>query len=90
MITAVNKPVMLHLVIDSVNMVAVPYRIKWQGKTYVVKEVGFARSQGKGDHKVHVFQMNVGSCDMRIHVDGNSLHSTLVEISDGLLDIKPK
>lgn len=86
MVTPVNDPISLVLIIDSVAMTAVPWKLKWRGKEYQVKELGMAYSVRDGRKKVHVFQVNVGSLDMRLHVDGDSFHATLVETSDGLAD----
>jgi hypothetical protein len=81
-----NEPVNVVLSIDSARHIVIPQRIKWRGKVYSVKEVGFVHSYRDGRTKIHVFSINVGTIDMRLEINGDSFHSVLKEISDGLAD----
>lgn len=72
--------------IDSVAQRASLLCVRWQGRDYLVRETGMAYTVRDGRKQVHVFCVNVGALDMRIHVDGDTLHATLIEASDGLAD----
>ena len=86
MVTVVNEPVLVHLVIDALAHTVVPQRIKWRGKVYATREIGFVHAYRRGRTKVHVFSLNVGNLDMRLEIDGDSLCAILVAVSDGLAD----
>jgi hypothetical protein len=84
--TIINEPIKVRLDIDSVTQKAHLRCVKWHGRDYLVREVGMLYTNRVGRTFIHVFSVNVGTIDMRIHVDGETLHATLVEISDGLAD----
>ncbi len=74
----------LDLALDGVNHVVVPRWVWWQGKTYRVREVGAVRSKRRGQVKLHVYSVNVGTLDLTIEVDSTSLAPRLIAVSDGL------
>ena len=84
--TIINEPIKVRIDIDSVSNKAHLLCVKWQGRSYLVHEVGIKYTNRVGRTFIHVFSVNVGTLDMRIQVDGETLHATLVEISDGLAD----
>ncbi len=84
--TPINEPVSVQLLLDAEHQLIRPFRLKWRGKVYVVKEVGKYHPGRQGTVKLHYFTVNVGTLDMRIRIDGSSLVATLQYISDGLAD----
>ena len=84
--TTVNTPVKVRLDIDSTKQDISLLNVKWENRTYAVKELGIKYSLRNGRKVIHVFCVNVGTLDMRLHVDGDTLHATLMEVSDGFAD----
>jgi hypothetical protein len=84
--TTVNAPVKVRLDIDSRTQNITLHCIKWEGRTYTVRELGIKYPIRDGRKVVHVFCVNVGTLDMRLHIDADTLHATLIEISDGFAD----
>ena len=84
--TPINEPVSVQLLLDAEHQHVRPFRLKWRGKVYVVKEVGKYHPGRQGIVKLHYFTVNVGALDMRICIDSSSLVATLQYISDGLPD----
>lgn len=84
--TIINEPVKIRLDIDSRSQEVFLRCIRWQQRTYFVEEVGMKFSIRDGRKVLHVFCVNVGVLDMRLHIDADTLHTVLVEISDGLAD----
>jgi hypothetical protein len=84
MLTKINERVKtFFLTKDTGEHPIIPLKIRWRGRTYAVMEVGIVYSLRT---VTHVVQVNVGSLDMRLHIDGDTLITTLVEVSDGLAD----
>ena len=87
MTTKIHERVKVHfLSLELGEHAVVPLRIKWQGQTYTVREIGMIYRIRDGRKVIHVVCVNVGNLDMRLHIDGDSLITTLVEVSDGLAD----
>lgn len=84
--TLANVPVKVRLDVDPAGKSVRLLLVKWEGRTYRVRETGIAYSVRDGRKRVHVFCVNVGTLDMRVHVDGDTLHASLIEVSDGLAD----
>ena len=84
--TPINEPVSVQLLIDAETNQVRPFRLKWRGKVYVVKEIGKYHPGRQGTVKLHYFTVNVGTLDMRIRIDGSSLAATSQYTSDGLPD----
>jgi len=86
MTQTINEPVKVRLDIDSKEQIVSLHRIRWNNRIYTVQEVGLKYTIRNGRKMVHVFCVNVGTLDMRLHIDADTLHTVLVEISDGLAD----
>jgi hypothetical protein len=86
MVRKVNQPVSIGLLVDDAHHLTVPRWVLWQGKRYTVVELGFYHRYREGRKLWHVFSVNVGSLDMRLELDSESLACTLKEVSDGLAD----
>ena len=84
--TTVNTPVKVRLDIDSTKQDVTLLSIKWEGRIYHVKELGIKYPIRNGRKVIHVFCVNVGTIDMRLEIDADTLHATLKEISDGFAD----
>ena len=81
-----SQLVSVGLLLNGERGVPVPRWVRWDQKTYRVEEVGLYHTVRKGNRKIHVFSVNVGTLDMRLEIDGETLAATLTEVSDGLAD----
>ncbi len=86
MVRRVNQPVSVELLVDEGHRQAVPRWVRWAGKTYRVEELGFYHRYREGRKTWHVWSVNVGTLDMRLELDSESLACVLREVSDGLAD----
>ncbi|MES2460491.1 MAG: hypothetical protein V4671_07895 [Armatimonadota bacterium] len=86
MIRQVNFPVSVGLLIDAERKLAAPRWVLWAGKRYAVEDVGFHHRHREGRKFWHVYQINVGTLDMRLEIDGESFAYVLRGVSDGLAD----
>jgi len=59
--TPIQEPVSVQLLLDAERQLIRPFRLKWRGKVYVVKEVGKYHSGRQGTVKLHYFTVNVGT-----------------------------
>ena len=84
--TPVNQTVAVDLLINDIHCIVVPKWVLWAGKKYIVAELGFYYRTREGRKTWHVFSVNVGTLDMRLELDSESLACTFTEISDGLAD----
>lgn len=91
-----DNSVCFAFITDGRNKVVSPKWLIWNNEEYRVCSVNMIYSERRGTKKVHVFAMNVGrkdanpgsvgSLDMLLEVDSESLAPTLVLVSDGLPD----
>lgn len=81
-----NQPVSVLYGFHAETRATVPYKVAWNGKTYRVRELGFAHTYRHGRAVMHVFEVNVGPLDMRLELNGETLHWTLTAVSDGEVD----
>lgn len=65
---------------------AVPSIIRWHGRTFKIKKIGFHHTVREGAKLFHIFSVSDGSTFFRLKLDTASLHWQLEEISDGLAD----
>lgn len=79
---------------EKINVVAVynrnikphsffPWRIKWQGREYLLKKITFWRKEKQGRDTVHVFYATDGSIDFCLEFNAELLTWTLKQIEDG-------
>jgi hypothetical protein len=63
-----------------------PYKLRWQGREYLVKKVGYHHQVWLGRHLHHIFSLTDGSIFFRLNFASEDLVWTLEEISDGMVD----
>jgi hypothetical protein len=65
---------------------AQPYKIRWNGKDYIIKKIGYHHRQKQGKVMFHIFSVASDNLDFRLRHDPESLTWTLEEVSDGLVN----
>jgi hypothetical protein len=61
----------------------IPYLVKWQGRKYKIKKIGFQHSIREGRNVYHIFTVSTENIDMRLKFDTQNMHWILEEITDG-------
>ena len=61
----------------------VPYLVKWQGRNYKIKKVGFHHLIREGRNVFHIFTVSTQNLDFRLKFDTANMHWILEEITDG-------
>ncbi len=83
MLEQLNERITVLAVYDSVQAKVMPRKFKWQGRTVVVKEVGYYHRRRLGRMTEHVFDVTDGGTAYRLVCNGDTLLWMLEEISDG-------
>lgn len=66
--------------------IAVPWQIKWDGKSYPVTKVGFHHTFRLGRTLHHIFSVVSHDTFFKLNLNTDNLSWRLEEISDGLPD----
>lgn len=61
-----------------------PYKLRWNGKEYLIKKIGYHHREKQGKVMYHVFSVASDNLDFRLRHDPNTLSWTLEEVSDGI------
>ena len=83
MIEAINEKVSVITVHNQQTHSVMPYKMRWQGRDYVIKKLGFHHTVRNGRTLLHKFSVSTGAMDFRLSYDTESLIWTLEEVSDG-------
>lgn len=84
MLEAINEKISVITVHNQQTHVIMPYKIRWQGKDYLIKKLGFHHTVRDGRKLLHKFAVSTGAMDFKLSYDTESLIWTLEEVSDGL------
>ncbi|MEI6532375.1 MAG: hypothetical protein WCO06_00900 [Candidatus Roizmanbacteria bacterium] len=60
-----------------------PKKIRWRGREYNIKKLGYYHRYRQGRNIIHIFHVNDGTMDFRLRFDAENLHWILEEITDG-------
>ena len=86
MIQKIHAPITVISTYNHQKRRHVPIIVKWDGKTYKIKEVGYHHRYRKGKVLYHVYSISSDELFFRVVLNTESLNWTLEEISDGLPD----
>lgn len=60
-----------------------PYKIRWNGRDYLITKIGYHHKAREGRYIYHYFSVCSDSLAFRLRHDPETLHWTLMEVSDG-------
>lgn len=80
----INEKVSVITVYDRMKGSVVPVKIRWQGKDYTIKTLGYYHKKKEGKTLLHVFSVATASMFFKLCCNSETLHWTLEEVSDGL------
>ena len=64
-----------------------PRKMRWQGREYFFTDKpSYLYKAREGRNIIHVFHMTDGSMDFKLRLDSETLHWTLMEVTDGTAD----
>lgn len=80
----INEKVSVITVYDRANSLNMPVKVKWQGKVYPIKKLGYHHKVKEGRTLMHVFSVSNDDLAFKLVLNTDNLIWTLMEISDGL------
>ena len=83
MIQKIKAPITVLSIFNHKTGRMVPKLLRWDGKPYEIKKVGFHHSYRKGRTLYHVFSVASKELFFRIVLNTDSLNWELEEIADG-------
>jgi hypothetical protein len=82
----IRERVSVITVYDRYTGSVMPVKVRWQGKLYYIKTLGYYHRKKEGRTLLHVFSVATSSMFFKLVCDSETLHWTLEEVSDGLTD----
>ena len=86
MIQKIKAPITVITIFNHQKRQVTPVLVKWDGKTYKIKNVGFQHTFRQGRTLYHVFSVTSEDLFFKIVLNTDNLHWELEELSDGLTD----
>jgi hypothetical protein len=83
MLQIINESVKVAAVFNPTARLVFPKKISWQGRTYLLEKLNYYHRIREGRTFIHVFHVSDHNLDFRLHLNGETLSWTLVEIADG-------
>lgn len=62
---------------------AMPFKVRWQGRSYLVSKLAYYHKKRDGRVITHVFNVSTENIDMRLEFNSDTLHWILKEVTDG-------
>ena len=60
-----------------------PYKILWNGRSYLIKKIGLHHTYREGRTLLHIFSVQSDTLYFKLICNTDTLHWTLEEIADG-------
>jgi hypothetical protein len=84
MLEKINERVSVVTVYSRETGKAVPVRLRWQGRDYQIRKVGYHHQARQGRVWVHVFSVSTGAMTFKLRHHPEDLTWILEEVSDGI------
>lgn len=79
----IQEDISVITVFDHTKRRVLPWRIKWNGRTYTITQIGLHYTLSEGNTLCHFFSVSDGSLCFRLKLNTRTLHWRLEEVSDG-------
>lgn len=79
----INEKVSIMFLYDRMKGNLMPQKMRWQGKEYRFTAKSYYHRIREGRITMHIFHVTNGAMDFRLRCDGETLHWTLEEVTDG-------
>ena len=83
MLECIDEKVSMMLAYNKDKGTVKPHIMKWKQQYITIQEVTYHHLIKKGRELIHVFHATDGHLDFRLHLDTQTLHWKLMEVSDG-------
>ena len=80
----INQKIDVNTIYKAIGSKLFPYKLRWNGKDYLIKSIGYHHRERRGKVMHHVFSVASDTLDFRLRHDPETLTWTLEEVSDGL------
>ncbi len=81
----INEKVSVISKYDKTEGTFLPVKLKWQGKVRLIAKLGFHHTRRQGRNLLHIFSVADKYLCYCLSFDTETLHWTLLEVSDGNL-----
>jgi len=78
----INEKVSVVMVFEKDTGSALPQKVKWRGRTYEIKKLGYHHLVRQGRKLLHIFSVATDNLFFRLALDTETLHWKLEEIAD--------
>jgi predicted transcriptional regulator len=79
----INEKVSVITKYDRMTGVNLPVKLLWQGRERRIIKLGFHHTKREGRKLLHIFTVTDGHLAYYLSLDTETLHWTLMEVSDG-------
>lgn len=79
----INERVSMITVYNRETGKVTPYKMRWQGRTYLIKQVAYHHKARRGRTIFHIFHVTDGTNDYKLNLDTETLQWVLEEIVQG-------
>lgn len=83
MLEKINEKVDVITVYKKIGGEVTPYKIRWNGRDYITKKIGYHHKVRSGRTIFHIFHICSDTLAFRLRHDPDTLSWTLEEVSDG-------
>lgn len=83
MLEQLNEKVSVVTVYNKEKGTVTPFKMKWKNNEIIFEEVTYHHLIRKGRLIIHVFHLSAYGMDYRLHLNTDTLHWKLIEVSDG-------
>lgn len=80
---AINEKVSVISKYDRMTGVVMPVKLQWQGTVRTITKLGYHHIKREGRKLLHIFTVSDASLAYYLSLDTETLHWTLMEVSDG-------
>jgi len=83
MIEKINEQVDCITIYKKLGGIVMPYKIKWNGRSYLIKKLGYHYKTRVGRIIQHYFSVSTDTLAFKLRFDPENMQWILEEVSDG-------
>jgi len=86
MLESINEQVSVITIYDRNKGSVMPYKVRWNGRDYLITKLGYRYRVKRGRFTHHIFTVSNSSIAFKLLLDTETLFWWLKEVSDGIED----
>ena len=83
MLEKINERVDVITIYKKLGGQVLPYKVRWNGRDYLIKRLGYHHKVKEGRFVYHYFSVSTDTLAFKLRHDPETLQWILVEVSDG-------